>query len=100
MVSVYRRLAGVVSDQEYRSLAAAVTSTTPADGPWLVGRCGQLNLLNLYIFLRLFVSSVEDPKVEAKAADLQWLMQKKREGKLDEEVKPFSGGSDSCKHSR
>lgn len=47
------------------------------DGPWLVGRCGQLNLLNLYIFLKLFVETVEDYKVAGKAADLQWIMRKK-----------------------
>lgn len=74
-------------EQEYCSLAAAVTKTTPTDGPWLVGRCGQLNLLNLYIFLRLFVSTVEDPQVEGKAADLQWLMQKSGRRELDKEVR-------------
>ncbi|CDJ53466.1 5'-3' exonuclease, putative [Eimeria brunetti] len=78
---------------EYRVLAAAVTSRTPPDGPWLVGRCGQLNLLNLYIFLKLFVETVEDYKVEGKAADMQWLMRKKGESM---QTHNFFGG-DSCK---
>ncbi|CDI82775.1 5'-3' exonuclease, putative [Eimeria praecox] len=63
---------------EYRVLAEPVASKTPADGPWLVGRCGQLNLFNLYIFLKLFVETVEDYKVAGKASDLQWLMGKKQ----------------------
>ncbi|KAL8455157.1 hypothetical protein Emag_000994 [Eimeria magna] len=79
--------------QEYRFLAAAVTQKTPEDGPWLVGRCGQLNLLNLYIFLKLFVSTVEGPQVESKAADMQWLMQKKGTRSLDEEMELYA----SCK---
>lgn len=73
--------------QEYSALAAAVTSTTPLDGPWLVGRCGQLNLLNLYIFLKLFVETVEDVKVASKGADLQWLASKKGGAELPKQVR-------------
>ncbi|KAL8454270.1 hypothetical protein Emed_000379 [Eimeria media] len=88
MIACYRRFLA-----EYRFLAAAVTQKTPEDGPWLVGRCGQLNLLNLYIFLKLFVATVEGPQVDSKAADMQWLMQKKGGRTLDEEMELYA----SCK---
>ncbi|KAL8273841.1 hypothetical protein Esti_002164 [Eimeria stiedai] len=89
MIACYRRFLA-----EYRFLAAAVSRKTPEDGPWLVGRCGQLNLLNLYIFLKLFVCTVEGPQVESKAADLQWLMQKKAVRSLDEEMELYASCND------
>ncbi|KAL8436179.1 hypothetical protein ACSSS7_001909 [Eimeria intestinalis] len=89
MIACYRRFLA-----EYRFLAAAMAQKTPEDGPWLVGRCGQLNLFNLYIFLTLFVSTVEGPQVESKAADLRWLMQKKGGRSLDEEMELYASCDD------
>ncbi|OEH75900.1 hypothetical protein cyc_05435 [Cyclospora cayetanensis] len=90
MIACYRRFLA-----EYRVLAAPLTSVTPDDGPWLVRRCGQLNLLNLYIFLNLFVSTVEDPKVEGKASDMQWLRQKRGGRELEEEMELYASCGDA-----
>ncbi|PFH36445.1 hypothetical protein BESB_046370 [Besnoitia besnoiti] len=63
-----------------------------ASGPWLAGDCGKIDFCNFFLFLSLFVDSVETDLLQEWAADCQWARGKRRhQRELDATRPPTSG---------
>nr|PIM02687.1 XRN 5'-3' exonuclease N-terminus protein [Toxoplasma gondii COUG] len=78
--------------KEYLQRYAVLAEQAPSrEGPWLSTGCGQINFCNFFLFLSLFVDTVETDLLQEWAADSQWMKSKRRnKSEVEEERRPAS----------
>ncbi|KFG60179.1 XRN 5'-3' exonuclease N-terminus protein [Toxoplasma gondii RUB] len=78
--------------KEYLQRYAVLAEQAPSrEGPWLSTGCGQINFCNFFLFLSLFVDTVETDLLQEWAADSQWMKWKRRnKSEVEEERRPAS----------
>ncbi|CBZ51991.1 putative 5'-3' exonuclease [Neospora caninum Liverpool] len=80
--------------KEYLQGYAVLAEQAPSPaGPWLSTGCGQIDFCNFFLFLSLFVDTVETDLLQEWAADSQWIQSKRRNAReAHAESKPPPSG--------